>query len=231
MLPTPYTDFFVYERHGRIRLRFAAKGTNFENEFLEVKLEREIPAGNGRSLAETFMRSFPGVPPHPRILAARTEWKHCGRIAWVRGSEQQMRDDLSVVARVFGRKHGFEINQGTAFFYAMTGTPNDQPTFLTESFHCIYRGDFSSILDHLGEFTSTLHDLEAGLFARNCPMGCDGFTFGDRPHMHSSRKLFIPVIHDDRLTSEGDERPSTEQDEALYAEIKFASERTNQSRA
>jgi hypothetical protein len=226
-LPPPYEDFFIYSHEGTVKLRFAAKGTNAAHEFLEVKLADEVTVVPGQSLAEAFMRQFP-LPP--RMLAAQTDWKFCGKVAWTCGSENELRRDLAAIARIFARKYGVEIQKGTAFFYVTSGTPTKRPILLTESHYCIYRGDFHPLLTQRDQFMSLLKELEPGLLTRNYPVGCDGFKWAGSPHRHSSRQILIPLVYDERVAVEyAVERLSADEEQTIQDEIKDATNRAHRT--
>src|SRR3954463_7844119 len=103
-LPEPYRGFYVSAENGNLRLRFVERGTDFETEGREIALPRPIAVTPGRSLRETFMESWPGMPLR-EILARVVSENTCCEINvvnWERGSENGLIADLGAIARVFG---------------------------------------------------------------------------------------------------------------------------------
>jgi len=223
-LPEPYRGFYVSAKDGKLRLRFAERGTDLERDAREIALPRSIAVAPGRSLRETFMENWPGMPL--REILARVVSASIGCetnvVRWQRGSEAELIADLGAIARVFGKARGLEIRQGTAFFYAQTGTILDPPKLLLDTWDFVPKGDYAQLAEHFTALAEELRRLEPGLFAHNRPIGCRNT---DRPHhWHMPMKLFLQVLTEPPLS--GDPAPEQARyDQARYTAIKAAADR------
>jgi hypothetical protein len=193
VLPAPYHHFFVLEDNGAIVLMHTPPGDDPGRQSRLITLPARIPPRRGCTLTETFMTRYPGQLPEPIILALQVLWDHqCGKLHWDCGSEDGLKADLAATIRVFGRRHGVEIEKGSLFLYATTGTLGNAPHFTYEKSEITAREDYNVVQLHFEEFCTELKRLETGLFARNQPIGC--YELNNSLHRHMPYRLFLPLL-------------------------------------